>query len=94
MMGLIKKQIFELRIMKQVFILPTILAVGIFISNIFISKEEGFISIAMFNTTLINIIIAAWLGSYILKDLTEADSSEIIQVYICNISKIGILRFF
>ena len=94
MKALIRKQIFEFKIMKQGLILPMILTIGVLISNTFISKNESFISIAMFNTTIINIIIAAWLGSYILKDLIEDDSSEIIQVYTCDISKIAILRFF
>ncbi|MGL5822953.1 MAG: hypothetical protein ACRCYE_15220, partial [Sarcina sp.] len=90
----IKNEIIEIKLLKAMFIFSLGLAIIVFVLNVLSLKSENFINVIMFNTTVMNIIIAAWGGSYILRDLVEDDSSEIIGFYVVKVSRVATRRLF
>lgn len=94
-MTIIRKNILEAKILKQGLLLPLLLTICIIIMNYI--NSINYDSIEFLNTALVyisvfNIIIASWLGSYILKDLLEDDSKNVIATYRQSVTKTAFSR--
>lgn len=94
-MTIIRKNILEAKILKQGLLLPLLLTICIIIMNYI--NSINYDSIEFLNTALVyisvfNIIIASWLGSFILKDLLEDDSKNVIATYRQSVTKTAFSR--
>lgn len=95
MMIIIKKNILEAKVLKQAIILPFLFTMVVVIMNYLNSKNYDsleFVNMAVLYMSIVNIIIAAWIGSFILKDLVEDNSKEVIATYREGINKISFKR--
>lgn len=94
-MIIIRKNILEAKILKQGLLLPLLFTICIIIMNYI--NSINYDSIEFLNTALVyvsvfNIIIASWLGSFILKDLLEDDSKDVIATYSQSVTKTSFSR--
>ncbi len=94
-MIIIRKNILEAKILKQGLLLPLLLTICIIIMNYINSINYDsieFLNIALVYISVFNIIIVSWLGSFILKDLLEDDSKNVIATYRQSVTKTAFSR--
>ena len=94
-MIIIRKNISEAKILKQGLLLPLLLTICIIIMNYINSINYDsieFLNIALVYISVSNIIIVSWLGSFILKDLLEDDSKNVIATYRQSVTKTAFSR--
>ncbi len=94
-MIIIRKNILEAKILKQGLFLPLLLTICIIIMNYINSINYDsieFLNIALVYISVFNIIIVSWLGSFILKDLLEDDSKNVIATYRQSVTKTAFSR--